>query len=43
MVGFRNIAVHGYQTVQVEILRAIIQNHLDDFTSFANALKVYAG
>jgi uncharacterized protein YutE (UPF0331/DUF86 family) len=30
MVGFRNIAVHDYQAVQVEIVKAIIEKHLVD-------------
>lgn len=34
MVGFRNIAVHQYQELNVEILRAIIETRLEDFTAF---------
>jgi uncharacterized protein YutE (UPF0331/DUF86 family) len=34
MVGFRNIAVHDYQTVNIEIVKEIIEKHLDDFTEF---------
>lgn len=30
MVGFRNIAVHDYQTLDMEILRKIIENNLED-------------
>ena len=31
MAGFRNIAVHDYQKVQMEIVKKIIENHLPDF------------
>lgn len=34
MVGFRNIAVHDYRKLQIPIVEAIIQRHLDDFLSF---------
>ena len=30
MVGFRNIAVHDYQSLNIEILQKIIENHLGD-------------
>lgn len=35
MVGFRNIAVHEYQTLQLPITVAIITQHLDDFVRFS--------
>jgi len=35
MVGFRNIAVHEYQTLQLPITVAIITQHLDDFLAFS--------
>ncbi|SFB03880.1 MULTISPECIES: DUF86 domain-containing protein [unclassified Bacillus (in: firmicutes)] len=34
MVGFRNIAVHDYQTLNIEILKQIVEYHLTDFTDF---------
>lgn len=34
MVGFRNIAVHAYTSLDIEILRAILENRLVDFRSF---------
>jgi uncharacterized protein YutE (UPF0331/DUF86 family) len=34
MVGFRNIAVHDYQAVDPEILKAVISKHLNDFENF---------
>ena len=36
MVGFRNIAVHDYQNLSIEIVIAIVKNHLDDFVYFSN-------
>lgn len=36
MVGFRNIAVHEYQTLQLPITVAIITQHLDDFVRFSS-------
>ncbi|MCD9022929.1 type VII toxin-antitoxin system HepT family RNase toxin [Cohnella silvisoli] len=35
MVGFRNIAVHDYQTIQLIIVKNIITHHINDFSSFA--------
>jgi len=34
MVGFRNIAVHDYQVIDVAILKAIYEKHLCDFVRF---------
>ena len=34
MVGFRNIAVHDYQRVNLEIVKAILVERLDDFLEF---------
>lgn len=36
MVGFRNIAVHEYQTLQLPITVAIITKHLGDFLAFSS-------
>ncbi|MBW7874870.1 MAG: DUF86 domain-containing protein [Candidatus Cloacimonetes bacterium] len=38
MVGFRNIAVHDYESLQLPILENIIQNHLEDFLSFSRVV-----
>lgn len=38
MVGFRNIAVHDYQTIQLPITVAIIEKHLDDFLQYSRVL-----
>ncbi|MEK7703061.1 MAG: DUF86 domain-containing protein [Nitrospirota bacterium] len=34
MVGFRNIAIHDYRTLNIEIVRAILEKHLVDFRAF---------
>jgi uncharacterized protein YutE (UPF0331/DUF86 family) len=34
MSGFRNIAVHDYQTINIEILKSILKNNLNDFEEF---------
>ena len=38
MVGFRNIAVHDYQALQLPILISIIETHLDEFLENSHAL-----
>lgn len=43
MVGFRNIAVHDYQTLQLPITVAIIENHLDDFLQYSQRLLKHDG
>lgn len=40
MVGFRNIAVHSYQNIQLPILRAILETHLSDFDSYLRELSL---
>ena len=37
MVGFRNIAVHDYQTLQLPITARIISDHLDEFLQYSRA------
>lgn len=37
-VGFRNIAVHNYETINWQIVHAIATRHLGDFSDFANAV-----
>jgi uncharacterized protein YutE (UPF0331/DUF86 family) len=39
MVGFRNIAVHDYQAIRVDILQGIIDMHLGDFIAFTDKIK----
>lgn len=34
MVGFRNVAIHDYQELNLDIVQSIIEKHLSDFTQF---------
>ncbi|MBA2377034.1 MAG: DUF86 domain-containing protein [Actinomycetota bacterium] len=38
MVGFRNVAVHDYQKLNLEIVKNILENHLNDFRAFSSAM-----
>src|SRR5690625_5001352 len=38
MVGFRNIAIHDYQKIDLDILQAIIEKHLSDFTDYTKVI-----
>ncbi len=38
MVGFRNIAVHDYRKLNLEIVRSVVENRLDDFRQFSKIL-----
>ncbi len=38
MVGLRNIAVHDYQNLNLDIVIAVLERHLDDFKQFALAM-----
>jgi uncharacterized protein YutE (UPF0331/DUF86 family) len=38
MVGFRNIAVHDYQALQLPITVSIITSHLDEFLQYSQAV-----
>ncbi|UOF91097.1 DUF86 domain-containing protein [Fodinisporobacter ferrooxydans] len=38
MVGFRNIAVHNYQEVEIEIIQKIIEHHLADIVAFKSKI-----
>jgi len=38
MVGFRNIAIHDYQKINMQILRAILTNHLNEFRAFVKII-----
>jgi uncharacterized protein YutE (UPF0331/DUF86 family) len=37
-VGFRNLAVHSYDSIEWAVVYAIAGEHLDDFRAFARAL-----
>ncbi|WP_256470627.1 HepT-like ribonuclease domain-containing protein [Sporosarcina sp. Marseille-Q4943] len=34
MLGFCNIAVNGYQVLDIDILESILNKHIDDFKQF---------
>ncbi len=38
MVGFRNVAVHDYQRLSLDIVRSIVHERLDDFLAFTTLL-----
>jgi uncharacterized protein YutE (UPF0331/DUF86 family) len=38
MVGFRNIAVHNYQKLNLAVLRSILEQHLTDFRDFSQRM-----
>ena len=38
MVGFRNIAVHDYQKLNLDIVEAVVDTHLKELMSFSVAL-----
>ena len=39
MVGFRNIAVHAYRDLELEILQSVLVNHLSDLSDFVEISK----
>ncbi len=43
MVGFRNIAVHDYQALQLPITVSIITTHLDEFLQYSQAVLLRDG
>jgi len=38
-VGFRNLSVHAYQNIDMQIVQQIIENSLSDFTSFTSTIQ----
>ena len=38
MVGFRNVAVHDYQKLNLDVVRSIVVERLDDFLEFTRLL-----
>lgn len=38
MVGFRNIAVHDYRSLDIDILKSIIEKHVGDFLIFTKVI-----
>ena len=39
MVGLRNIAVHDYQTLNLDIVKHVVENKLGEFTRFIEEVK----
>jgi len=39
MAGFRNILVHGYDDVDLGVVKDILSRHLGDLTSFTSAIR----
>jgi len=39
MAGFRNVLVHGYDDVDLSVVRDVLGNHLVDFDSFVAAIR----
>ena len=39
MVGFRNIAIHEYRKLNLEIIRSIIEKHLSELNEFVELMK----
>lgn len=42
MVGFRNIAVHDYQAVNLKIVQEVVENHLSDLEDFIKLILLNA-
>ena len=38
MVGFRNVAVHDYKSLNLNVLRSIIEKHLDELIDFGSSI-----
>lgn len=43
MVGFRNVAVHEYTRLNVDVVRTIITKHLDDFRAYSSTIVKACG
>jgi uncharacterized protein YutE (UPF0331/DUF86 family) len=39
MVGFRNILVHGYEVVDLDIVKDVVENRLDDLLAFVREVR----
>jgi uncharacterized protein YutE (UPF0331/DUF86 family) len=38
MVGFRNVVVHDYQRLSLEVVKSILEDHLNGFRTFASEI-----
>lgn len=39
MVGFRNVLVHGYDDVNLNVVRSILASHLTDLEAFVSPIR----
>lgn len=39
MAGFRNLLVHGYQTVDRRVLRRVVEDNLDDLLAYVGLVR----
>jgi uncharacterized protein YutE (UPF0331/DUF86 family) len=39
MVGFRNVLVHGYDTVDLAVVRNVLEDHLGDLIDFVRLIR----
>lgn len=39
MIGFRNIAVHNYQKLNLKVIEKVIEYHLEDFDEFISEVS----
>lgn len=42
MTGFRNVAVHGYKALSMDVVQSIVEQHLGDFNLFTAQVMGYA-
>jgi uncharacterized protein YutE (UPF0331/DUF86 family) len=40
MIGFRNLAVHQYRELDLDILDAVLRTNLDALLAFAQAIRL---
>jgi uncharacterized protein YutE (UPF0331/DUF86 family) len=43
MVGFRNVAIHDYRKLDLDVVERIVIDHLDEFLALASALVRSSG
>ena len=43
MIGFRNILVHGYETVDLAVVEGVALHRLDDLLGFVRAIRLRMG
>ncbi len=39
MAGFRNVLMHGYDDVDLGVVRDVLESHLVDLTAFASVIR----